>query len=107
MRGPLVFCLSRERNRLPAEMDLKSITIDMESLSGPFCDQTNRPDGQAFKVRARSTEKNAPKASDLELVLTEFPDPTGEVTCFAPSNPAAAVSDDLIYDRPNRKADNR
>jgi len=104
MRGPSVFCLGRERNRLSAEIDLERITIDMESLSGPFPDQTTRPDGQAFKVSAWSTEQNAP---DLELVLTEFPDPTGETTYFAPSNPAAAVSDELIYDRPKRKADNR
>ncbi|MFH1007253.1 MAG: beta-L-arabinofuranosidase domain-containing protein [Candidatus Latescibacterota bacterium] len=101
MRGPLVFCLSRERNRLSADLDLKHITIDMESLSGPFRDQTTRPDGQAFTVRAWSTEQNLSDCPDLEWVFTEFPDPTGEATYFAPCNPTAAVSDHLIHDRPS------
>ena len=96
MRGPLLFCLSRERNNLSSEMDLNSITIDMESLSGPFCDQAIRPDGQAFKVRVWSTERNITEDSDPELLLTEFPDPTGEAVYFIPSNPDAAVPDDLI-----------
>ena len=107
MHGPLLFCLSRERNKLSEEMDLNSITIDMESLSGPFSDQSNRPDGRVFKVRAWSTEQNGTEETDLELLLTEFIDPTGEITFFVPSNPTASVSDDLIYDRPNREADNR
>ena len=97
MRGPLLFCLSRKQKKLTAEIDLNSITIDMKSLSDPFSDKTTRPDGLAFKVRAWSTEQRVSEDLDLELVLTEFPDPTGEATYFIPSNPAAAVSDEFIF----------
>jgi len=86
--GPRVFCLSRAHDPALEKEDLRLITIDPATLTGPFPDDTVRPGGLAFKVKAWKTTNWYPFApTDWELTLTEFPDPDGEMTYFHAPNP--------------------
>jgi hypothetical protein len=99
MRGPLVFCLSRTTHENLKEIDLRLLTLDPSSIDGPLPDNSVRPDGIACKVKAWGPGKWYPHGSpDLELLLTEFPDPRGEATYFNVPNPNAEefVNDELM-----------
>jgi len=98
MRGPIVFCLNRSRHEKLTDVDLRLITIDPASLKGPFPDDTVHPGGQACRVRAWGPGRWYPMAkTDLELTLTEFPDPGGEAVYFKIPDPNAKqlVDDEL------------
>ena len=94
-RGPMVFCLGRKRNPGLEKMDLSQIKLDPTSLGEPVADTSIRPDGIACPIRAWGPKSNRTAAPDLGLLLTEFPDPTGEATYFLSSKPEAAVPDEL------------
>lgn len=99
MCGPRVFCLSRTRNPVLEKEDLRLVTIDPATLSGPFPDDSVRPGGLMCKVKAWKTTNWYPMTGhDWELTLTEFPDPGGEMTYFHVPNPEdeAFVSDELL-----------
>lgn len=95
MRGPMVYCLSPQRNECLQGLNLKGITLDGESLQGPVADAGVRPDGLACGARAWSPHRDLNQPSDLELLLTEFSDPTGEATYFCAPPSAATVPDEL------------
>lgn len=90
MRGPLVFCLNRHRNKLPAEMDLRLLVVDPASVEGPLPEDSVHPGGWACRLRAWAPGQWYPFAKpDLHLLLTEFPDPGGEAIYFKLPNPTA------------------
>ena len=100
-RGPQVFCLSRSRNKDVKGLDtvdLRLLVLDPASIEGPIPDDTVRPDGVACRVKAWRPGVFYPhNPPDLELTLTEFPDPDGEATYFLVPNPAdeRLVDDEL------------
>ena len=105
MRGPLVFCLSAKRNdggtewiryRQIAAVDISSIVVDSTSVVGPIPDESVRPGGIACRVKAWSSDRDVTKPPNLDLVLSEFPEPTGEATYFLVSDATVAVDDELI-----------
>jgi DUF1680 family protein len=99
MRGPQVFALARGTNKDLAGTDLRLITIDPATLTGPVKDETVRPDGLACQVRAWAPGSWYPQApAALKLTLTEFPDPAGQVIYFNVPNPNVKelVEDELI-----------
>lgn len=99
MRGPMVYCLNREKNPAVKDMELRLISIDPSTVEGPFPDDSVRPGGQACRVHAWGPGAWYPHAkSDLELTLMEFPDPGGEATYFHVPNPAldAFTDDELL-----------
>jgi hypothetical protein len=96
MRGPLVFCLSPEVNRLPKDLDVRKIVIDPKTVFEPSEDRRVRPDGLACKVRAWSPGRATTQPSDLELLLTEFPDPSGTATYHLLSDPSVSQDDELL-----------
>jgi hypothetical protein len=98
MRGPLVFCLSRERHPELAKMDLRSIVLDPASLEGPFADDSVHPGGVTCRVKVWKPGEWYPHAKPaLTLTLTEFPDPGCEAAYFKVPNPNAPelVDDEL------------
>lgn len=94
MRGPLLFCLNRNRNGARQKEDLQTVTIDPSSLFGPVKDEMVRPNGLACYVQAWSNGLDLTQAPDLRLMLTEFADPGGEAVYFRASYPA--VDDEPI-----------
>ena len=91
LRGPMLFCINPARNEGLAGVDLAELTIDPDSLAGPFDDDTIRLGGQACRVRASSLA-----AADLTLFLSEFPDPGGELTHLKVAASSDLVDDELI-----------
>jgi DUF1680 family protein len=100
MRGPVVFCLNRDRHKsVGLPKDLRTLTIDPASLTGPVSDNRVRPDGLACRVREFRPGSQPPAAkAELELLLTEVPDPGGEATFLLVPDSAAPepVADELI-----------
>ncbi|MEF8787851.1 MAG: hypothetical protein V5A84_02160, partial [Planctomycetota bacterium] len=84
MRGPQVFCLSTEKNKELAGEHLGDVTIDPDTLKGPFEGDSVRPGGLAVKAKV---SKEVPgtfegHGYEHEVILTEFPDPGGRHTYF-------------------------
>ena len=98
MRGPLVFCLSRECNPQLAKMPLRPITIHPHTIEGPFGDDTVRPGGLACRIKAVPPGSHLCDNPKLSLTLREYPDPAGEATFFIVPNPNAKdiVDDELL-----------
>jgi hypothetical protein len=96
MRGPMVYCLSRERNQLDKDMVLRDIVLDPATLSEPQPDASCRPNGLAVRVKGWSPNTGLDTEPDLALLLTEFADPTGEEIYFRLSNKAEMTEDELV-----------
>ncbi len=109
MRGPSVFCLNPPDHKRLANMelaDLTEIAIVPDSLSDPIPNDAARPGGIACKIKAWSPGGNIKWGPNLNLVLTEFPDPNGKITYFqvpCPESPEAdfTVDDELLGTGPS------
>ena len=97
MRGPVLFCLNPSfghsgRSAIEQFTAIGSdglVGLNINTFKGPINDQTVRPDGMAVKVSTcgnywlgKSTQGHV---MPVELLLTEFPDPNGQLT-FLPMN---------------------
>ncbi|MDA2925861.1 glycoside hydrolase family 127 protein [Acidobacteria bacterium AH-259-G07] len=96
MRGPLVYCLNPQRSPGLERFELRDITLDLDSLEGPRLDDSVQSAGLACRIKAWSPGRSLNEPTDLDLVLTQFPDPGGEEIYFRLSNPTSAVDDELI-----------
>lgn len=99
MRGPLVFCLNPTSHAELAEMDgadLGYITLDPSSLGKPVPSNAVHPGGIACRVKAWKPGFSLARQGDLELTLTEFPDPNGRATYFRLRDDSVAVDDELF-----------
>jgi hypothetical protein len=102
MRGPLLFCLNRDRNKLPKELDLRLLTIDPATLEGPVPDDKVPGAKLACRVKAWAPGKWYPSAPhDYALVLTGFTDPGGQSAYFHVPNPndGRFVQDEFVQSR--------
>ena len=105
MHGPQLFCLNRARHPELKDVDLRLLVIDPQTLEGPVADDSVRPGGLAFRVKAWKPGGWYPlEALAYTLTLTEFPDPGGEATFFKVPNPGDSrfVADELLV--PTTKA---
>ena len=96
MRGPVVYCLNPDRNDGLEGMSLRDITLDPSSLSPPAVDDTIRPGGTACHVRAWSPQRSLDESTDLDLLLSEFPDPGGCEVYFRTVGTEITMDDELI-----------
>ncbi len=89
MYGPIVFCASALRNPFLKQVPVRGITIDLNTVEGPFRDDSIRNEGMMLRVKGWRTTSWYPHAGyDYdEIVLTEFPDPDGVLTYFHIPNP--------------------
>jgi uncharacterized protein len=112
MRGPILFCFSPARQATrypayagrganPAEMqhsidDAVSRTkFDWSTLGTVVPDKTIRLGGLALEVRGWGPTSDKSKPADLTLVLTEFVDPTGQLTYLPGGAAGVGVDDEL------------
>ena len=99
MHGPQVFCLNRARQPELKDLDLRLLVIDPDTLEGPLPDDSVRPGGSAFRVKAWKPGGWYPlEEPAYTLTLTEFPDPGGEAAFFKVPNPAddRLAADELL-----------
>lgn len=95
MRGPMVFCVNRDRQPALSGVDLRQLKIDPASnVEGPLPDDSVRPGG--MKARIRAWVDNFGR-KEIPLELTEFADVGGESVYFKVANPQAAqLADDEL-----------
>ncbi|GAB4129525.1 beta-L-arabinofuranosidase domain-containing protein [Thermopirellula anaerolimosa] len=99
MYGPLVFCLNRAAHPELKDVDLRLLTLQPESLEGPFSSDAVHPGGLACRVKAWGPGDWYPHAAPrFTLTLTEFPDPQGEAVYFHVPDPydPRLADDELI-----------
>jgi hypothetical protein len=99
MRGPQLFCLNRARHAELKGVDLRLLVFDPASLEGPISNDSVRPGGLAFRVKAWKPGAWYPlEKPDFTLTLTEFPDPEGEATYLKVPNPqdSRLAGDELL-----------
>jgi len=98
MRGPAVFCLNPSSDKSLTGLDgadLGRYTVDPASLEQIKSDSV-RPGGVACRVGAWRPSHSLGARHELQLTLTEFPDPGGRATYFRLRDLAGAVDDELL-----------
>lgn len=98
MRGPMVYCIGTANN---AELigkceKLNDLILDPASLGAPVADTSVRPGGLKVVAKAWAPGSDTKQAAPLDVVLTEFVDPTGTTTYFRLPDLTASVDDELI-----------
>jgi hypothetical protein len=97
MRGPVVYCIGTANNaelckEYPKPGDL---ILDPASLGIPIADKSVRPDGMKVLAKAWPPESDTKDAAPLDVVLTEFVDPSGVAAYFRLPDLGRAVDDEL------------
>ncbi|OCT15418.1 hypothetical protein A8709_15165 [Paenibacillus pectinilyticus] len=96
MRGPIVYCLNPAKQSGMADMDLRLVTCDTSSIEGEHNDGGVMDKGSTCCLKAWGPYRHGPENQpDLDLVLTEFPDPNGQSVYFRVADPSA---DHLLED---------
>lgn len=104
MRGPVVYCIGTAHN---AELLKKyqkpgDLILDPASLGTPVADKSVRPDGMKVLAKAWPPESETKDAAPLDVVLTEFVDPSGVATYFRLPDLSKAVDDELVNKKPGK-----
>jgi hypothetical protein len=103
LRGPVLFTLNRARNpdiaKYP-EFEPRQLMIDPASIGKPEPDSSVRPGGVACKLKVwpPGNMNFWPFIDRVPLVLSEFPDASGEAVYFIVPDPASPllVHDELV-----------
>ncbi|MCL2119999.1 MAG: glycoside hydrolase family 127 protein [Planctomycetaceae bacterium] len=102
LRGPVIFCIGEEWNShlLEKVPQVRDLVIDPASLGDVQRDSTIRPQGQ--KVTARAWTNPERTGEQVEVVLTEFVDPSGLDIYFKIPNlndatPVRLMDDELFF----------
>jgi uncharacterized protein len=100
MRGPVVYCIGTAANAELVKQypDLGELTIDPASLGEPTADKSVRPGGLKVTAKAWPPGK-AEGPATLNVVLTEFVDPSGIATYFHVLDSAKTVDDELLSEK--------
>jgi len=101
MRGPVVYCMGTAANAELAKKykELGELTIDPASLGEPTPDASVRPAGLKVAAKAWAPGADAAGPAALDVVLTEFVDPSGVATYFRVPDPAKAIDDELTSEK--------
>lgn len=95
MRGPMLFCIGGDQNgnSLACLGNPRNLWLDMSSLGVPEPDDSIRPGG--IKVRAKFWPDLRRRNQTVDVVLTEFADPSGREIYFRVPD----FMDDELFDR--------
>ncbi|MBN1342405.1 MAG: glycoside hydrolase family 127 protein [Phycisphaerae bacterium] len=104
MRGPVVYCIGAANNAELLEKCRKpgDLILDPTSLGAPVADKSVRPDGMKVLAKAWPPESETKDPAPLDVVLTEFVDPSGVATYFRLPDLTRAVDDELTSKEPAR-----
>jgi uncharacterized protein len=98
LRGPVVFCIGVAQNGelLKKYKEPSDLTIDPASLGEPVADKSVRPDGLKVLAKAWPAGNRGDGPAPLDVVFTEFVDPSGVATYFHVPATAKTVDDELV-----------
>ncbi|HPO12667.1 MAG TPA: glycoside hydrolase family 127 protein [Candidatus Hydrogenedentes bacterium] len=104
MRGPVVYCIGTAHNaELLKKYDTPNdLILDPASLGTPIPDTSVRPDGLKITAKAWPPKSETKDAAPLDVVLTEFVDPSCITTYFRLPDLTNAVDDELINKQPEK-----
>jgi hypothetical protein len=95
MRGPVLFCLNPERQRDFDAATMKLLRLDPASLKLGDADDSIRPGGMTCRASFwQPGDYNAAGPANLQLTLTEYPDPGCQWTYFLVPNPRTTILED-------------
>ena len=102
MRGPVVYCIGAANNTELVNKYQKpgDLILDPASLGAPVADKSVRPDGMKVLAKAWPPDSDTKDAAPLDVVLTEFVDPSGVITYFRLPDLSKAVDDELMNGTP-------
>ena len=109
LRGPVVYCLGKDQNAaiLAASPTFNELVIAPSSLGDPIPDTSIRPDG--LKVIARAWTNTACTGEQVDVVFTEFPDPSGITTYVlvpdVTNTAGVRIMDDELLSEPRTRVD--
>jgi len=102
LRGPVIFCIGEELNShlLDKVSRVRNLVIDPTSIGEVKRDTTIRPQGQ--KVTARAWTNQERTGEQVEVVLTEFVDPSGldiyfKIPDIKDATPVRLMDDELFF----------
>lgn len=98
MRGPVLYCIGAADNAelLKTCENPNDLIIDPASLGEPAPDTSVRPAGLKVSAKAWPPATEAEGAPPLDVVLTEFVDPSGVATYFRLPSLAGVTDDELM-----------
>ena len=101
MRGPVVYCIGVAGNAelLKKYPEPRHLVIDPASLGKPVTDASVRPAGLKISAKAWAPGNHGKGAATLDIVLTEFVDPSGVATYFYVPDLTKAVDDELTNEK--------
>lgn len=99
MRGPVVYCIGTANNGdlLKQYEQPGELILDPASLGAPVSDTSVRPDGLKVAAKAWAPGMETKDAAPLDVVLTEFVDPTCITTYFRLPSLMVGVEDELKH----------
>ena len=99
MRGPVVYCVGSACNvDLLKQYDQPGdLILDPASLGAPVSDTSVRPSGLKVAAKAWAPGTDTQGAAPLDVVLTEFVDPTCITTYFRLPDLTVSVEDELKH----------
>lgn len=103
MRGPVVYCIGTAGNAelLKKFKEPGDLMIDPGTLGKPIADTSVRPGGLKVLAKAWPPGSQGKGAASLDVVLTEFVDPSGITTYFSVPDLTKAVEDELMNQNQN------
>jgi DUF1680 family protein len=99
MRGPVLFCLNPDRQDNFDAETMRLLRLDPSSVALADSDDAIRPNGLTCRASFwQPGSYNAASPANLQLTLTEYPDPGCQWTYFLVPNPndETLVDDELI-----------
>ena len=104
LRGPIVYCVGKDQNaKLLASSEPRNLVIDPASINEPVRDDSIRPNG--LKVVAKAWPNQECAGEQVDVILTEFIDPSGQDVYFCVPDLADTapirLTDDEIVTWPN------
>ena len=95
VRGPVVYCIGTRHNAelLKKYGQPRNLTLDPATLGEPVADTSVRPGGLIVPAKAWPPGERGNGAASLDVVLSEFVDPSGIATYFLVPDLTMAVDD--------------
>jgi uncharacterized protein len=101
LRGPVVYCIGTAQNGelLSTCKEPCELMLDPASIGTPIADTSVRPAGLKVTAKAWPPESRGQGVASVDVVLTEFVDPSGVATYFHVPDATPSVDDELTSDK--------
>ncbi len=101
LRGPVVYCFGAAQNAelLKKYKEPRELMLDPASIGVPIPDTSVRPTGLKVTAKAWPPGNDGQGPASLDVVLTEFVDPSGIATYFRVPTATPVVDDELTSEK--------